>query len=150
MFLKPGKRPKKPHKYGAKRTSTVNGISFTSKLEARIYEDLLWREKCGEITQINITPSILLKDKCPHCGDGPIRFKVDFSAVLVATGETIYIEAKGVRVSSYIKREKLWRASGPGRLEVWGGTFRRPILKEVIHPQSKESRPERNKTKPRK
>ena len=40
-------------KYGAKKT-TVNGITFDSKLEAERYQQLMLLEKAGEISQLHL------------------------------------------------------------------------------------------------
>lgn len=128
-FAKPQKKLK--HKYGAQK-SVVDGISFGSKLEAAVYSLLKLRQAAGEILGIKMQTALTLKEKCNACGAGAIVFKVDFSAVEVKTGKTFYIEAKGVRVASYVKRERLFRKNPPGRLEVWGGSYRSPRLLEVI------------------
>lgn len=45
----------KTHKYGAKRT-TVDGITFSSKAEARRYSELKMLEKAGEIRRLVLQP----------------------------------------------------------------------------------------------
>lgn len=126
----------KPHKYGAQKTQ-IDGLSFPSKLEAAVYSLLKLREKAGELTDIKLQTSVRLKEKCGHCGDGPLSWKVDFSATDVKTGKTIWIEAKGVRTSDFLKRLRIWRKTRPAKLEIWGGSARRPILQEVIEPVKK-------------
>lgn len=120
------------HKYRAQSTM-VNGKHFASKLEAAVYSNLLLLERGGQATNIQLQVPVRLKDKCEACGEGPLDFTVDFSYE-DSRGQTIFVEAKGVRVSSYIKREKAWKKSPPGRLEVWGGSWRRPKLLKVIEP----------------
>lgn len=118
-------------KYRAKRT-VIDGISFPSRLEASVYAQLKRLEMAGQITNLRSQVPVRLKDKCRECGDGPLDFTVDFS--YEENGKTVFVEAKGVRVSSYVRREKAWAKNPPGRLEVWGGNWRRPKLMKVIEP----------------
>jgi len=119
------------HKYKAQKT-IVNGITFPSKLEAAVFEILLLREKAGEISDIKCQQAVTVKQKCPTCGDGPVKWAVDFSFKDVMTHERIYCEAKGVKVASYIKRLRLWKADPPARLEIWEGSWKYPKLTQVI------------------
>jgi hypothetical protein len=125
-----GKR-RTAHKFKATKVF-VGGESFPSKLEYALWNVLKTRELAGEIKDIKRQVNVRLKEKCEACGDGPVDFSVDFSFTDVNSGATQYAEAKGVRVSSYIKREKLWVKNPPGRLEVWGGSYKRPKLLKVI------------------
>ncbi len=118
------------HKFGAVKT-VVNGISFSSKLESAVYRLLLLRQKAGEIKEIKMQVPIRLKEKCVTCGDGPVVYKVDFGCEK-PDGEMFYVESKGFRDASYIRREKLWRKNPPAKLEVWTGSYKYPKLSEVI------------------
>ena len=121
----------KRSKYGAIKT-IVDGIAFPSKLEAGVYQLLKLREMAGEIREIKLQQGVTLKEKCPTCGDGPVVFKVDFSAVDCVSGDLFYIEAKGAEVASFLKRKRLWKANPPARLEIWKGSAAYPRLTEVI------------------
>lgn len=131
-------------KFNARKT-TVDGITFASALEAAVYDNLKLRAGLGEIKDIQLQDSVRLKEKCEACGDGPVNYKVDFSAVDVETGDKFWIEAKGVKTRTYKKRERLWREQGPGRLEVWQGSWRCPRLVEVIIPGQRKKTKARRK-----
>lgn len=124
------------HKYGAKKT---NG--FASKLENAVHEILLLREKAGEITSIQkqarvflgkqiITYSLTKKKKVTL-----IYWKVDFSFIDRKRGVKIWCEAKGFESEDYKTKLNLWREKGPGPLEIWKGSYKSPVLIEVIDPK---------------
>ena len=100
----------------AKRT-IVAGISFPSKLEAAVFLLHKQLEHSGEISDLRMQASVVVKSRCEHCGDGPVVWKVDFS-YLNKKGELEYAEAKGIETPSYRKRKKLWKQSPPGRLTI--------------------------------
>lgn len=50
------------HKFNAKKT-TVDGITFDSKLEARRYTELKLLERAGTITDLQLQPKFLLQEK---------------------------------------------------------------------------------------
>lgn len=118
-------------KYGAQKTS-IDGIAFSSKLEAAVYCTLKLRERAGEIKNIRMQQYVELKGECELCGESRKGFKVDFSFEESPDWKTVYCEAKGVRTSEYIRHEKLWKKNPPARLEVWGGNHRNPKLLKVI------------------
>jgi len=122
---------KKRHKFNAIKT-IVNGITFPSKLEASVYSILLLRERAGEIRDIKLQASVVVKEKCETCGDGPIVWKIDFSFIDCQTEDKVYCEAKGAEVSSYKKRKKIWKSDPPAKLEIWKGSARNPQLVETI------------------
>lgn len=132
-LIKPVKKPK-AHKYRAQKT-LIGGHEFPSKLEASVYSILLLRERAGEVTDIKRQQAVRLKEKCSMCGAGPVVWKVDFSAINSKTGELFFVEAKGEETGDYIKRKKLWKADPPYRLEIWKGSWRNPVLTEVIEPK---------------
>lgn len=123
----------KGHKFRAKAV-TIGGMSFPSQLEGSVYQMLLLRERAGEIRNIQQQAAVRLKEKCKECGEGPVVYKVDFSAEDCKTGETFYIEAKGVVTPPFAKRRRLWKANPPAKLEIWTGSWRNPKLTEVIEP----------------
>ena len=116
---------KKP-KYGNRRTTHPDGSRFASALECAVYCVLLMRERCGELKDIKKQHRVdMIHRKRPR------SWKVDFSATVVATGKTLWIEAKGSESNKYLVDLKAWEKDGPGDLEIWKGSWQRPYLKEV-------------------
>ena len=117
---KMGKLEKEEEKLKYKNKPTDG---YPSQLERAVHALLLWREKAGEIRNIKRQASVDL-----HYW----RWKVDFSFEDVATGETIWCEAKGEETRDYLKNLKLWPDFGPGKLEIWKGTYQKPRLYKII------------------
>jgi len=121
------KRPK------AHRT-TVDGINFPSRLEAAVYSVMKIRVGGGELKDLRLQHRVTLEDKI-----GRQNWKVDFSATVVTTGETLWVEAKGnLRDRRFIRNRSLWKKNGPGKLEVWSGSYKWPTLVETIIPKGME------------
>lgn len=114
------------NKYQAKPT---NG--FPSRLENAVHEVLLKLEERGEITSIKRQQVVVLRD-CEHCGTR-ITWKVDFSYVDKQDFETVFVEAKGVETAEYRKKLKLWKKNPPFKLEIYKGSWQRPMLHDTIH-----------------
>lgn len=123
-------------KYGLKRDRMggnrklrreSNG-GFDSKLEAALYQLLLLREKAGEIRDIETQVTVYLS---------PMRFmyRPDFRFVDVATGEQVYAESKGFETVQWKRNYRTWKVCGPGKLEIWKGSYRNPKLVEVVKPR---------------
>jgi len=111
----------KPNKFKAQRTAD----GFPSKLEAAVYQLLLLREKANEITDIRRQHKVLLTK-------AEIPWKIDFSFTDIASGKTVYCEAKGVTDERFKLFQKLWPFYGHGPLEVWRGSYLKPKLAEII------------------
>jgi hypothetical protein len=111
------------NKYKAQRTG-----DFPSRLEAAVYQLLYLRQKAGEISDIQ------RQVRC-ELTDAAIATKIDFSFIEVASGQTIYAEAKGCVTDRWNLLKRLWAHYGPGKLEIWGGTYARPKLVDVIIPK---------------
>lgn len=127
-----GKRPK------AQRT-IIDGIAFPSKLEAAVYGVLKLRVLSGELRDVRLQHRIELEDKI-----GRQNWKVDFSATVVATGEIVWVEAKGnLKDRRYIRNRSLWRKDGPGVLEIWSGSYKNPEQVDTILPKNATT-PKRN------
>lgn len=107
------------HKFNAER---ING--FDSKLEQAVFFYLEFLEKKGEISDIRKQDTVYLTK-------AKISWRVDFSA-LDKNGKRFYVEAKGLETIDYKLKKKLWEVYGPGRLEIWKGTYQKPKLHEVI------------------
>jgi hypothetical protein len=130
-FPKPKARTKKS-KYGA-----VKSGDFPSKLEASVYQVLCLRERAGEIRDIKRQATVNLY--------GRLRWKVDFKFTLVATGEPVWAEAKGVWTRDAKMKLNLWRdGMGLGKLEIWMGHYLSPKLVEVVIPKKWGSKDEGN------
>lgn len=113
----------KKNKFSAQKTAD----GFPSKLEASVYQQLLLRERAKDIKDIR-------RQHCVDLGLG-VRWKVDFSFTECATGQTVWAEAKGIEDRGYKLKLKMWRnGAGPGRIEIWKGTWQRPHLVEVVVP----------------
>lgn len=122
---------RRPHKYNA-RITKVNGITFPSALEAEVYWMLTLREKAGEISNLRTQHCVTLKARCEACGEGPKKWKVDFSFTDNKTGETVFAEAKGIESPKYKRDKKLWKADPPGKLEIWKAGRMGPMIVEEI------------------
>jgi len=114
------------NKYRAKSV-TVLGKYFPSKLEASVYQLLLLREKMGDITSIQCQKKFLLTK-------ATISWKVDFYFYDRIARKYVAAEAKGIETSDYRIKVKLWKYYGPCPLEIWKGTYQKPVLREVIIP----------------
>lgn len=114
-------------KYGRKKVN-VRGQWYDSKLEAAVRGLLDLREKDGEIRDIKTQQTVILQD-------GPreerITLRVDFSYTN-RDDVTEYAEAKGFPTPEWKIKLKLWRKLKPGRLEIWGGSYAKPKLMEII------------------
>ncbi len=91
------------HKFGAIRTE-VDGEKFSSKKEARYYEQLQLAKKSGDLL-------FFLRQVPFHLGGG-VRYVCDF-AEFWANGEVRFVDTKGFRTSMYIAKKKLVEAKYP-------------------------------------
>lgn len=89
-------RLKAGNKYGAKKT-TVDGITFDSKAEAKRWQELKLLEKAGEIRGLARQMAFELSTCRPTC-DGKTRLGVyicDFRYFALPTGECVIEDVKG-------------------------------------------------------
>jgi hypothetical protein len=114
------------NKYGAKRT-TIAGQSFPSRVEAAVFQLYALRERASEISDLTRYSTVFLSD-------ARISYKPDWSYIDLGTGLRNYVEVKGVETERFRLIKKLWRAYGPGPLEIWKGSWQKPYLSEVIIP----------------
>lgn len=93
------------HKYNA-RPTTVDGIRFHSKKEAKRYQDLKLLERAGQIRNLTLQPRYPLdvngKRVCTYVGD--------FKYFDLMKGRTIIEDVKGVRTREYILKRNLFQA----------------------------------------
>ena len=88
------------------------------------------REKAGELDLLQVEATVYLTK-------ARYRYIPDFLVKDLETGEEFYIEAKGGKGNDrWPTTKKLWKHYGPQRLEVWGGTWTRPMLIQIIIPET--------------
>lgn len=94
---------KPANKYHAVKT-TVDGITFDSKAEARRYGELKLMHRAGEIRGFGIQPSFVLS--------GGIRYRPDF--IVCGKDGTVWAEdVKGVETQAFKLKRKLWEKEYP-------------------------------------
>lgn len=93
------------HKYHAQRTS-VDGIVFASKAEAKRYAELLLLQKAHLIRELILQPRYTLS-----VGKEPIgEYVADFEYVDVATDRLVTEDVKGVLTPIYRWKKKHFQA----------------------------------------
>ena len=110
----------KGNKFSAQRIE-VDDISFDSKKEARRWGELKLLERAGKIIELRRQVVIPLVGR-----DGPLlarkgrqmRITVDFGYVEVASGLTVYEDAKGLPTRDYEVRRSVAVAQGVEIVEV--------------------------------
>ena len=104
-------------KYNAVRT-TVDGITFASKAEARRYSELKLLEKAGEITHLELQPKyeIRLNGKkiCNYIADFRYINRNQVHDRSGAQGCTVTEDVKGMKTPIYKLKKKLVEAMYPG------------------------------------
>lgn len=111
-------------KYGGVKT---NGRA--SKLENAVFEILKKREASGEISDIKEQQPVVLQGGKRITR---ITWKIDFSFIETKTNSLAYAEAKGFATDVYKLKLKMFRANPPAPLEIWKGSYSRPVLAERI------------------
>ena len=106
----------------------VRTRGFGSKLEAAGYDLLKLREHAGEIKDIKCQQAVTLIEKNGHS----IRWKIDFSFVVAATGQLEYWEIKGIETADYKIKLKLYKMNPPAPLTIVKGTHRKLFIAERI------------------
>ena len=103
----------KRQKYGAKAT-TVDGVRFASKKEARRYGVLKLMQRAGEISGLQL--QVRYKLEIAGC---PILFDSGRQATYVAdfvyrtrAGDVVIEDAKGMRTALYKMKKAIMRAMG--------------------------------------
>lgn len=119
-------------KFGNRTSRGLDGRSYHSALEAVASNWLLAQEQAGEITILKRQQHIhLFSEDVKLCEYWP-----DFTVRDNETGEIYWVEAKGKENTDWLIKLNLWRAGGPGRLDLIKGDWRRPHLAETIRPVS--------------
>ncbi len=103
----------KPHKFGAVRTASRDGISHPSGKQARRWDELLLLARGGVISSLQREVTIPLLGR-----DGPLvspsgrklSYRADF--VYVEKGETVYEDAKGYETPEFKLKRAILAAQG--------------------------------------
>jgi len=103
-------------KYGAKKT-TVDGITFDSKLEAERFQQLRLLEKAGEITGLVLQPEFQILQGWVHPETGEktkSRFYIgDFRYIDNATNKMVVEDTKGMETPEFRLKWDLVRSQYP-------------------------------------
>jgi hypothetical protein len=103
MTPKRAETPRLPSKYGNKPTE-VDGIRFSSKREARRWQDLCLLEKAGQISKLERQvrfPIVIGKLKVT-------TYVADFT--YLESGMLVVEDAKGMKTREYVLKKKLMQA----------------------------------------
>lgn len=96
---------KRPSKFGAVKT-TVDGIEFDSKAEARRYGELKLLERAGKIKNLERQPRYDLEVNGVKIG----FYKADFRYWDQATSQHVVEDVKGMRTPVFAIKAKLMKA----------------------------------------
>jgi hypothetical protein len=103
------KKPYRPkHKYHAKRT-IVDDINFDSKKEARYYQELLIRQRIGEV--------IFFLRQVPFHLPGNVTYRVDFQEFR-SDGTVAFVDVKGFETEGFVMKKKMVESLYPVTIEV--------------------------------
>jgi dsDNA-binding SOS-regulon protein len=95
------------HKYGAQRTE-VDGVKFSSKAEARRYQELRLLEKAGEVKELELQPKFPLH--APQRGSSQHEkvstYIADFRYRRGPKGVLVIEDVKGMRTPLYRLKKK--------------------------------------------
>lgn len=97
------------------RKTTIDGITFDSKAEARRYAELKLLEKVEEIRDLELQPRFRLVDGFKKNGKvfRPIDYIADFKYV-DREGKTIVEDVKGKETEVFKIKQKLFEMKYPG------------------------------------
>ena len=102
------------NKYRAVKT-TVDGIRFDSKAEAKRYTELRYRELAGEIERLTLQPRFPILP--PFTRDGvhyrAVMYTADFQYYDKLLHRTVVEEFKGMRTRDYVVRMKFFVYQNP-------------------------------------
>lgn len=101
---------KRGNPFGRRRVEKA-GLSFDSKAESKLHDELLILEKAGEI-------KILALQNTVHLVAG-IRLRVDFKIFDNKLDKEVWVEMKGFETPEWILKKKLWKVFGPGLLRIY-------------------------------
>jgi hypothetical protein len=106
------KKKKKP-KYGNIIT-TVDGIKFQSRFEARYYKELKIRKAAGEIKDFSLQPKFMLQPQFTHEGKAiaPITYVGDF-LITHNDGSIEVVDTKGKETDVFKIKKKMFHYYHP-------------------------------------
>lgn len=103
------------HKYGAIATS-VNGIKFPSKAEAKRYRELMLLKRAGVVTDVQLQPTYELIPKFIHTATGEkvsaTKYKADF-LVTYKDGHQEIEDVKGYLTPVYKLKKRMFMNAYP-------------------------------------
>lgn len=108
------------HKYGAVKT-TVDGITFDSKAEAKRYQELLLLERAGQICDVKLQPEFVLQPSFVKKGKKyqPIKYRADFQYYDLIKHKMVIEDVKGCKTKEFLIKQKMFEYVFPGlHLEV--------------------------------
>jgi dsDNA-binding SOS-regulon protein len=99
------------HKYGAQRTE-VDGVKFSSKAEARRYQELRMLEKAGEVKELELQPKFPLYAPSRSWGKHELvsTYVADFRYRKGPKGILVIEDVKGCITPLYRLKRKWFRA----------------------------------------
>lgn len=106
---------KRPHKYGAKKT-TVEGIAFASAAEGARYGELCLLERAGAIAELQLQPSYELQPAFIDQAGRRVRkieYRADFAYIDVETSMQVAEDVKGVETAIFKLKAKLFKRTYP-------------------------------------
>lgn len=119
------------NKYNARKAKSLDGRTYHSALEAQLNSLLMLEERAGKIKILKRQQRVAFwLEGIKICEYWP-----DFTVQDLTSGEVYWVEAKGMETSDYRIKKNLWLAGGPGRLQVFKGSYKAPILAEEIIPK---------------
>ena len=96
------------HKFGAVRT-VKDGISFSSKAEARYYDKLVLAQKSGSV--------LFFLRQVPFHLLGGVTYRADFM-VFYADGNVSIVDVKGYETPEFIMKKKMVESLYPVTIDV--------------------------------
>ncbi len=94
----------------------IDGITFSSKHEAKDYSELKLRLKAGEIKDLELQPKFVLQEKfIDRFGvkHREIAYRADFKYEDLMRNEIVVQDSKGVRTKEFILKKKLFLLKYP-------------------------------------
>lgn len=96
------------HKFNAVKSSR-NGFRFDSKKEARYYDELVLRQRAGEVAFFLM--------QVPFHLPGNVRYVVDFQ-VFLSDGTIEFVDVKGMQTEMFKTKKKLVESIYPIEIKV--------------------------------
>lgn len=104
---------------------TYEGHSFASKLEAAVFQILKLRQTAKEI-------EIVKHQDHKYLSQARIQYIPDFKIFDYRVNDFVWVEAKGFETPEWRIKKRLWSFYGPGRLEIYKGSDKKPFLDETV------------------